>query len=246
MHAFARLTASEARLFLREPVAVFFALLFPALLVGVLGSVKSFRSPSADLGGARVIDLYVPIAVTLVIAMLGVQVTPQIIAGYRERGILRRLSTTPVGPTRLLGAQLVTSLICGLVAVVLVLAVGRAAFAVPLPSQLLGYAFALVLAAAALFAVGLFIAAVVGSAKAGNAIGVILFFPLMFFAGLWAPRESMSPLLRGIGDFTPLGAAEQALRDASTGSWPHLGQLGVLVAYIVVFGAAAARFFRWE
>ena len=246
MQAFARLTAAEMRLFLREPVAVFFAVAFPALLVGVLGSVRSFRDPSPDLGGARVIDLYVPIAVTLVIGMLGLQVTPQVLAGYREQGILRRLSTTPVGPARLLGAQLVTSLAVGLLAVALVLTVGRVAFSVRLPRQPAAYTVALVLTVAAVFGIGLFIAAVVKSAKTGNAVGVVLFFPVMFFAGLWAPRESMPPLVRRIGDFTPLGAAEQALRDASTGSWPHLGQLAVLVAYIVVFGAAAARFFRWE
>jgi ABC-2 type transport system permease protein len=105
---------------------------------------------------------------------------------------------------------------------------------------------AFVLVATALFAVGLFIAAVAPTGKAGNAIGAITFFPVMFFSGLWLPREAMPAVLQRIGDYTPLGAGEHALHDAATGLWPHAGQLVVLVGYVAVFGLAAARMFRWE
>jgi ABC-2 type transport system permease protein len=125
-------------------------------------------------------------------------------------------------------AQLVNSLLVALASVVLVLAIGRIAFDVPLPRQFGGFLIALVLTAAALLAIGLFIAAVAPNAKAGNAIGVILFFPVMFFAGLWVPREAMPKALRQIADFTPLGAGERALHDATMGSWPHATSLAVL------------------
>lgn len=246
MNSSGKLILNETRMFLREPVGVFFALAFPSILVVILGSVKSFRSPSADLGGLRVIDLYVTIAVTLVVAMIALASLPSILASYREKGVLRRLGTTPVHPAMLLVAHLVVSLVVGLISVILVMGIGRVVFDVPLPRQLGGFVIALVLAAAALLAIGLFVAAVAPNAKAGNAIGVILFFPLMFFAGLWAPRESMPPVLRHIGDYTPLGAGEHALHEATMGSWPHAGTLAVLAAYLVVFGLAAARLFRWE
>jgi ABC-2 type transport system permease protein len=246
MNASVKLIVNETRMFLREPVGVFFTLGFPSILVIILGCVKTFRSPDKDLGGLRVIDLYVTISITLVIAMIALASTPAILATYREKGILRRLGTTPIHPAMLLVAQLVVSMVAGLISVILVMGIGRVGFAVPLPRQIGGFLVALVLAAAALFAIGLFIAAIAPNAKAGNAIGVILFFPLMFFAGLWAPRESMPPLLQHIGDYTPLGAGERALHEATIGSWPHAGALGVLAAYLVVFGLAAARLFRWE
>jgi ABC-2 type transport system permease protein len=246
MYALRKLTGAEIKLFRREPMVAFFSIAFPALLVGILGSVKTFRQPDKGLGGLRVIDLYVTIAVTLVIAMLALQYTPAVLATYRERGILRRMSTTPVAPLKLLAAQLITSLLVLLAAVVIVVTVGRVAFSVALPSALFGFFVALVLTAGALFSVGLLVAALAPSGKAGNAIGTVLFFPTMFFAGLWTPRESFPPVLRHISDLTPLGAGEQALRDASAGSFPHAGQLLVLVAYILVFGALSARLFRWE
>jgi ABC-2 type transport system permease protein len=246
MNAFVKLLRCEFRLLVREPLAVFFALMFPSLLVVILGSVPAFRKPEAAFGGLRVIDLYVTITITLVLAMTALQFTPSVLATYRERGVLRRLSTTPVHPVRLLAAQMVSSLVMALASTALVLVIGRLAFGAPVPRQLGGFVAALVLAAAALFAIGLLIAAIAPNGKAGNAIGTIIFFPVMFFAGLWVPREVMPETLRRIGDLTPLGAGEHALHDAAVGLWPHAGQLAMLGAYVVVFGLAAVRLFRWE
>jgi ABC-2 type transport system permease protein len=246
MRIFAKLTLSELRLFLREPLTGFFAIAFPTVLVIILGSIPAFREVSPDLGGLRVIDLYVPIAVALILAMLGLQFTPQVLATYRERGVLRRLATTPAPPAALLGAQLVMSLLIAIFSALLVLLVGRFVFDVAFPAQMPAFVLTFLLSAAAVFAVGLFIAAVVPSGKAANAIGTLLFFPSMFFAGLWTPREVMPEAIQRIGDFTPLGAGERALHDATTGSWPALISITVLVVYVAGFGLAAAKLFRWE
>jgi ABC-2 type transport system permease protein len=246
MNVFVKLTRSELRLALREPMFAFFTLLFPTILVIILGSIPDFREPSADLGGGRVIDLYVGIAVVLVLAMLGLQGMPAVLATYRERGILRRLATTPVGPARLLAAQLTMCLLTAVVSASLVLTVGRLAFDVPLPAQFPAFVLSFLISAVGVFAIGLLIAALVPTGKTGNAIGTLLFFPSMFFAGLWAPREVMPPAIQRIGDFTPLGAGERALHEATTGHWPNLLSITVLVAYVVVFGVAAAKLFRWE
>jgi len=246
MRIFVKLTVSELRLFLREPMLVFFALAFPSILIVIIGSIPAFRENTDDLGGLRVIDVYVPIAVALILAMLALQVTPLVLATYRERGVLRRLATTPARPVALLGAQLVLSLLTAIVSAGLVLLIGGIAFGVRLPQQFPSFVLAFLLCAAAVFSVGLFIAAVVPTGKTANSVGTLLFFPSMFFAGLWTPREVMPELLQRIGDFTPLGAGERALHEAATGHWPSLISLTVLVVYVLVFGTAAARLFRWQ
>jgi ABC-2 type transport system permease protein len=246
MDVFLKLTRNELRLYLREPMVVFFSALFPTILVIILGSIPGFRKASADLGGGSVISIYVGVALALGLAMLGLQFVPAVLALYRERGILRRLATTPVRPAALLGAQLVTGILTAVVSGALVLTVARLVFDVALPKQFIGFVLAYVLSAAGVFAIGLLVAALVPTGKAGNAVGTVLFFPSMFFAGLWTPREVMPRVLQRIGDFTPLGAGERALHEAATGHWPSLLPVIVLVAYLVLFGAAAARLFRWE
>jgi ABC-2 type transport system permease protein len=237
---------TEVRLFRREPGALFWILLFPTLLLVILGSIPSFRNHDPDLGGLRTIDVYVPVAVLLGLIVGGLQSMPQTLTGYRERGILRRMSTTPVRPTALLTAQMAVYGGAALASALLALLVGRFAFAVRLPEQLFGYLLALVLAVLVALALGAVVSALSRTTKIAGAIGSAVFFPSMFCAGVWAPVQTMPDVLARIVGYTPFGAAAEALNRAAAGDWPGWTHLGVLVAWTVLLTAAASRWFRWE
>ncbi|MGB8360319.1 MAG: ABC transporter permease [Acidimicrobiia bacterium] len=247
MSATTKLTRMEGRLFLREPIGLFFGLLFPALLLLGLGSLfPGFGDPAPELDGRRYIDVYAPVSIVFGLAMLGLATFPPTLATYREFGILRRLRTTPLSPVRLLSAQM---LVQGSVAVLAgagVIAVAAASFDVSLPSQPLWFLLCWILAAVAMFGTGMLIGSLVRTSQTAVAIGMAVFFPMLFFAGLWIPRELMSDTLRALSDFTPLGAAVQAMGDSWYGVTPSLLHMGVLVVYSVVVGLAAVRFFKWE
>lgn len=237
---------TEIRLMAREPGALFWILLFPTLLLVILGSIPSFGDAQADLGGLRTIDVYVPVAVLLGLLVGGLQSMPQTLTGYRERGILRRMSTTPVRPAALLLAQMLVYGGAALASSLLALGVGRFAFDVRLPRQPFGYALALVLTVLAALALGAVISALSRTTKVAGAIGTAAFFPAMFCAGVWAPVQTMPDVLARIVGWTPFGAAAEALNRAAAGDWPGWDHLGVLVAWTVLLTAGAARWFRWE
>lgn len=77
-------------------------------------------------------------------------------------------------------------------------------------------------------------------------VGSAVFFPMMFFAGLWTPVQAMPGLLQRIVGYFPFGAASQALNQAAEGGWPDWTNLGVTAAWAAVLIAAAVRWFRWE
>jgi ABC-2 type transport system permease protein len=229
---------TEAKLLLREPLALFWGLAFPMVLLTVMGL------SSASIGGVRLVAVYEPIVIAFASVALGVQGLPVALAGHRERRVLRRLATTPAGPVRVIMAQLIVTLTVVLIATAGVLAVARLGFTVSLPGQFAGFVVATVLTATAMLALGLLIGALAPTARTAGAIGTVLFFPLMFFAGLWSPQ--MSGTLKHVGEYTPLGAAVRALRDSMTGAWPHPAALAVLAGCTIVCTVAAARFFRWD
>jgi ABC-2 type transport system permease protein len=156
------------------------------------------------------------------------------------------MRTTPVKPGVMLGAQLLMATILSVVTTLVVLATGRLVFDVRLPRLLPAYLLGFVLTALAMFAIGLLVASLASTGKSAGAIGTLLFFPIVFFAGLWIPRDSMNDVLRTISDLTPLGAGVQSLQDATAGHWPQPLQLAVMLGWTIVAGGLAARYFRWE
>jgi len=247
VNALRKLTVIESKLFLREPIGAFFGVAFPAVLVLVLGSaIPGFTDPSEDNGGRRPIDIYLPIVLALAIATVTMVTLLGVLSAYREKGVLRRLSTTPVSPMALLAAQLIVNVGALLIGSGLACVGAVVAFDVAAPENVGGLVVAFVLGSAAMCAVALLIAAVTPSARASSGLGTLVYFPMMFAAGVWTPGPIMPDAVRRVADFTPLGAASQAMQDAWAGSWPRPLHLVVMGGLTAAFGALAARSFRWE
>jgi ABC-2 type transport system permease protein len=177
---------------------------------------------------------------------VSIEVLPRSLIKYRETGILRRLSVTPVPPGWLLAAQIVINLVIAVAGLIILTAAGVTAFGLELPKNFPGFLLAYVLTVTSLFAVGLCIAAFVRNDAVANGIGGFLFFALLFFGGLWIPRPLMPSVLLNISNWTPLGASVDALQRAMQGLFPSLQSILILTAYTLVFGYLAVHYFKWE
>jgi ABC-2 type transport system permease protein len=241
-----QLTRVEFKLFLRERVGPVWGVGFPILLLVIFGSIPSFKKVLDGSGGLTVLDTYVPVLVVMSLALLGFVSLPLTLVSYRERGILRRLGTTPAGPVRVLGAQLIVNFGMAVVTLVVLLVVARLAYGVPLPRQFGGWIITALFASAVVLAMGLFVASIGSTARAAAAIGNVLFYPMMFFTGLWLPIPEMPEVLQHVSHAFPLGAAWESFQQSVLGHWPPVLALGTMAAWAVAFGVLAARFFRWE
>ncbi|MFD2767679.1 ABC transporter permease [Micromonospora eburnea] len=244
MHAFGQILKIEARLYLRDLPSLLSTLGVPTLVLVVLGLIPALREPDPLFDGQSFVAYFAPSLLVITLAMAGLNVLPNVLATYRERGVLRRLSTTPASPAALLAAQLVITLCAILASAVLLVVVARLAFGVPLPRHPFGFAAAFVLGTAALLALGLLVAAVARTTKAAQAVAVPLFLLTMFFGGVYLPRFLLPDFLIRIGDYTPPGV--EALLDAWTGTAPQPLHLLTMMVVAVVAGTVAARLFRWE
>jgi ABC-2 type transport system permease protein len=234
MTALAKLTAVETKLLLREPGSLV-SILIPLFFLVVFGA----STPKDD-------TVLLPMGMSIAVGLIGLYLLPTTLAGYRERGILRRLSTTPVKPGNLLAVQLLLQLALLAAATALQLTVAGGVLGIQLPSRALPVAIACALGTAAMFAVGLLIAALAPNGRAANGIGVLLYFPMAYLAGLIQPVAQMPASLARVGEYTPLGAFRAGLAQAWAGQSPDLLPLILLAAYTVVISAIAARCFRWE
>jgi len=244
--AFGRIVRNEARLARRQPFPIIGSIALPVVLMIIFGVIPSNQQTISALGGLTLFETYLPIIMALGLTMLTLLGLPGPLVSYREIGVLRRLSTTPVPPSWLLAAQVVVQLGAALAGLLIVNVMSVTAFGAAVPKSVTGLALSCLLAIAGLFALGLLIAAAAPTSGSVNAIGRLALVPLMFFAGLWLPRALMPAILQDISDYSPLGAAVEAIQYSMQTGFPPARPLLVLAAYAVIFGFAARRFFRWE
>jgi len=244
MNEMRSLITTEAKLLFREPIYWLVVILLPTAILVIFASMFGPSKPDPALGGLRFVDVFVPSLVVISVATLGIQTLPIRLATYREKGILRRLSTTPAHPLRLLMAQFVVYALTAIVGLVLLVVVANLFFDVPWPQQPLVYVAAFLLGMTSLFAIGLLLAAVAPSSRVATAVAIPVFFMVMLLGGVYLPRVFLPEFLVSIGDFTPPGV--QGLQDAWLGTAPQLLPLVGLAAITVIFGAIAVRAFRWE
>src|SRR5277367_5940889 len=108
--ALRKLTVIETKMLGRTPAVLVGAVGFPVAGLIVLGLIPAANKPVAGLGGISVLQTYVPIIILFSLVMAAVNFLPATLVSYRERGMLRRMSTTPVRPRTLLTAQILLNL----------------------------------------------------------------------------------------------------------------------------------------
>jgi ABC-2 type transport system permease protein len=152
--SFRELVKIEWRLNLREPLGIIFGVGLPILLLIIFGNITKFKEIVQGTT-LSLFDLYIPILMILVLIMIGLIGLPVPLARYREIGWLRRISTTPISPVRLLLAQLIINLIIGVFAIVILLIGGLFIFGVKTSLQIPGFIVSIALATISMFSLGL-------------------------------------------------------------------------------------------
>jgi ABC-2 type transport system permease protein len=244
--AFGSLVLTEARLAWRQPAGMIAGTGIALLLLVIFGEIPVFRQSSASLGGYSAFDVYIPVLMSFSIAIIAFTYLPGPLVSYRELGILRRLSTTPVPAYWVLAAQIVVQTCLMAVTLTLLITVSIVFFGISAPQNPAALMLAIALCMAALFAIGLAIAALARTASAARGLMAAALYPMMFFSGLYYPVQLMPAVIQDISHYTPLGAAVQAIGHSWAGQFPPAQPLLVLAGYALVFAYLAKRFFRWE
>ncbi|MGC5015506.1 ABC transporter permease [Streptosporangium sp. DT93] len=247
MKGYGALSATLLRSLLREPVGLFFAVVFAPALVLILGFVFD-DGPDPAFGGRSFIEATLPAFPSLVLAITGVLLVPVNHLTLRESGALRRLRLTPLRPVTFIAADLTVNFVIGMISMIAALAVGWLAFGVAPSDNLAAVLTAAALGLIAFLALGYALAGIYPSAGAATGIGNLLMLVLMISSGAFVPLATMPDGVQKIMNFSPVRHFADLVKGLWEGdAWSTLLlPTGVLGAMIVVFGALATVFFRWE
>lgn len=241
MNLLARLTWVEFKLLLREPFAVIFTFVFPLITLIVISGSFSIEDADADFRGAAPWDYYLASYLGVVIGAVGLIALPVHLAAYAERGILRRFRASSIPTWSVLCAQVIVGFFMMVIGSIVLIIAGRLIYDANLPEQPGGVLIGFVVGALAFLALGLLIAMVTRNARAAQAVGMILFFPLFLLSGAGPPPDVMGDGMRNVSDVLPLTFAVRALQDP----WLGMGQDGASLALLVAMAVIATAATFW-
>lgn len=245
MKAFIKMTWIELKLYMREPVGVFFTMAFPLLLLFLFGSIYG-NEPSPFFNGLGSVDNSIPGYIGMIIGTIGMVGLPITLSNYRQQGILRRFRASPLQPGTILWAQVVVNVVVALLGVGLLAVAARLAYKLILPAAPLAVILAIVLGGLSFLALGFVLAGLLPSPRTAQAVGMALFYPMLFLSGAAIPRQVMPDGLQRIANYLPLTHVVKLIEGLwFKGNW-NLLSLGVVVGLLAVCLLISQRTFRWE
>lgn len=251
MNAMRKLAWVEAKLFLREPLALLIAFAFPFfmlfILVGVFGNDVELDPEEAKIWrNVGPSDYYVSTYVGLVMASVGLVTLPLRLAGYREQGVLRRYRAAGMSVVVVLGSQVIVSAAMSIIAGVGIVVVSTLAYGTVLPDNGWLVGVGSILGLLTFSAIGVCLGAVMPSARAVQGVGIALFFVMMLISGSGPPRDVLTGTMGAVSDAMPLTHLNWVLQDAWLGHGFAAGHALLTAGYMAAAGLVAVRFFRWE
>lgn len=237
----------ELLLFLRDPVTLVFALALPVVNIVVLGGVFGDQPDpnGAVFRGVGGSTYYTPAYIGLVAASVGLISVPTQLAGYRERGVLRRMRASGLPVSAVVSAQLAVGLGLAVVGAAIVTALSFLMNDPRPPDDVGGVLVAFLVGTVAMILVGVALGALLPTARAAQGAGVLIWFVLLILGGAGPPPEVLPSAMGVLGTLTPMHPLVLALQGPwFLGGW-DLAMLGTLVLIgAVSWGVAAWRLRR--
>lgn len=252
MNSVPKLTWVEVKLFVREPISLVFTFAFPFFLLFVLAGVFGNDVDPADEENVRIwrgvgpTDYYVPAYTGMVMAAMGLISLPLRLAGYRERGVLRRFRAAGFPAPAIILSQVVVALGVTAIGGIAVAFSSAAVYGTRMPEMPIAAVAAWLLGGLTFASIGVCLGTLLPTARAAQGAGLILFFVMMFISGGGPPRGVLTDSMRLVSDFLPLTHVVLMVQEPWLGFGWHTSASLVTTAFLAGSAAFAVFRFRWD
>lgn len=238
----------ETKIFFREPMGAFGTVVAPVLVLMMFGRIGTKVLPRAQAAATSFFTVDVPVFVAILIAINAVASLVAIISIYREGGILKRLSTTPLKPHTILTAHVIVKLILTAITLILTFLLARNSILTESKIPLLRFTLAVLISTLSILSLGFVIASIVPTARFAQPITSVILYPMLAVSGLFIPLSAFSSGFNRFVHFLPLTYAVSLLQGIWRGQpWSaHTGDILALAAIFFFCTALSTRIFRWQ
>lgn len=246
-----KLTLTEFRIFLREPVAVFFNFFFP--LMFLLLTMHVFLPEEAVKRGD--INYYLPSFIIIITTGVSFFNVPIYIVKYRNNKFLKRLRVAPIRPMTILLSLGTANLLMLVFGLVMITVIGVLFYHASFQGSVFLLIPAIFLSFLSLGSMGLMIASFCRGLRTVNVVGQLIYYPMLFLSGA-IPLElsgflslvqKVLPITYGVDLVQRLWNKDYFVtNDISFHTGGVAIDIIVLSAVLVICMTISIRLFKWE
>lgn len=231
------------------------AALFEGIFKSVNNEIVPTQEPftvttiSTEREGIRQFDYTFSGLVGFAILSLGIFGPTSVFPRLKQRGVLRRYSTTTLKVWQYFVGNVLSNVAVGLMSVGLLFAVAIILFKLNIQGDIPSLVILVMLGTVVLFGIGL---AVGGWAKNENQaapLANLITFPMIFLSGSFFPRFLMPEWLQTVSTYLPLTPVIDGARLIIAEGQNIMGimpQISLLLVWMVIIYFIAFKVFRWE
>ncbi|MGD0057066.1 MAG: ABC transporter permease [Methanomassiliicoccales archaeon] len=197
--------------------------------------------------GFKYIDFFIPGVIALTTMTTTIFWMVSVMTRYRNNGIFKKLTTTPITRMEWLTSQILWQLFVVFLSIAVIMIVGMLAFNTHMTLNLVAIV-TIVLSSALFSSMGMIIARFIKEEEAASAAANAITFPMMFLAGIFFPLSMFPSWLGAIANVLPLTYVGNALRDSMV--YGNIGSatnnMLVVAGFAIVFFIAGIIFSKWR
>jgi ABC-2 type transport system permease protein len=195
----------------------------------------------------RFIDFFIPGVIAMAVMTASLFGTVSVNTELRQKGIIRKLSTTPITRTEWVLSNITYQFVLAVISTVAMLLVSYAVFDVKLRINAWLPLF-IVLDVFTFVGIGMILTRFVKEAQSGAAAANAIIFPMMFLSGSFLPLEMMPRYLQTFAKTLPLYYVNEGLRASmvlndNVTALSYSAIIGTFAAMVFILGIMATR---WE
>ncbi len=240
-----RMYLTELRLLVREPQVLVFVFGFPIVTVLVLSGVFGTATDDSGFEFVNPSHYYASAYFGIVLSAIGLIMLPAHIAGYRDRGVLRRYRTSGFASWMFPAVQFMTGVTMALLGFASLTVTALMGSGMPEMVDVGRTVLGLAVGTLAFISIGIALGMLYPSARAAQGLGLTMFFPMFLLAGGGPPPEALTEGMRTVSGWMPLTHVIRSSQEP----WLGLGggadhliiTVGIFIAATAVWLWRAAR-----
>jgi ABC-2 type transport system permease protein len=237
--------------FWRTPIALFFTILFPLVMLLLFNALFGSGEIETDDGTWPVNQFYTGGLAAFTAVSATYTNLANMVPIRREEGVLKRWRGTPLPTGAYLGGFIGSALVLAAVGAAIMLGVGVLFYdlqveAAKLPALVVTF----LVGVCSFAALGVAVAGLVPNASSASAVANATILPLGFVSNIFIPLDDAPGWLDTVGDVFPLKPFATSFQDtinpfvdAPAFDW---GKLAFIALWGVAGAVVAAKTFRWE